>query len=149
MTTALGRVRSYQQAADTLRLKDADGKALLSYTAGTPGVEGSWNVISVLYDDAIRSVAGDAHLTADFSADGTISGNTGCNDFHGDYTLDGKRLHVGPLTAAKKACPTTEASKQEAGYLAALESAVQIDQAGPELRLLNAQGQMAVTLRRK
>ena len=149
VTAALARVRAYELAADTLRLKDAGGETVLSYAASTPGVEGSWTVTSVLYADAIRSVVAGVDLTADFSADGTISGSTGCNSFHGDYTLDGSKLHVGPLTATKEACPTKEATEQEAGYLSALESAVRIDQVGPELTLLNAKGQMAVTLTRK
>jgi len=148
VTTALGRVRAYAIRDDTLQMKDAGGETVLSYVANKPGVEGDWTVVSVLYDDAIRSVVVDTDLTADFSADGTISGNTGCNSFRGDYTLEGEKLHVGPLTAAKDACPTKEASRQEAGYLAALESAVRIEQAGPELTLLNAKGQMAVTLMR-
>ena len=146
VTAALARVRSYEVAGDALRLEDASGATLLTYAAGTPGVEGSWTVISVLYDDAIRSVSAGAELTADFSADGRISGSTGCNSFHGDYTLEGTKLKIGPLAATKKACPTPEASEQEAGYLAALESAVRIEQAGPQLTLLNAKGQMAVTL---
>ena len=148
VTAALGRVRAYAIRADTLRMKDAGGETVLSYVAGTPGVEGDWTVISVLYDDAIRSVVVGTDLTADFAADGTLSGNTGCNNFRGDYTLEGEKLRVGPLTATKDACPTKEASEQEAGYLAALESAVRIEQAGPELTLLNSKGQMAVTLTR-
>ena len=148
VTAALGRVRAYEQSTDTLRLEDAGGETLLSYAAGKPGVEGSWKVISVLYDDAIRSVMADTDLSAEFSADGTVSGSTGCNRFDGDYTLDGKQLHVGALTATKKACPSKEATEQEAGYLAALESAVRIDQVGPQLTLLNEKGQMAVTLAR-
>ena len=95
VTTALARVRPYEIRADTLRMKDAGGEAVLSYVAGTPGVEGDWTVISVLYDDAIRSVVVGTDLTADFSADGTISGNTGCNSFRGDYTLEGEKLRVG------------------------------------------------------
>ena len=150
VTAALARVRAYELAAENaLRLQDAGGETVLSYAASTPGVEGSWTVISVLYDDAIRSVVAGADLTADFSADGAISGSTGCNSFRGDYTLEGKRLNVGPLTATEKACPTTEAAEQEAGYLSALESAVRVDQVGAELTLLNAKGQQAVTLTRK
>jgi heat shock protein HslJ len=149
VTAALARVRAYELTADGLRMKDAGGRTVLSYAVGTPGVEGSWTVISVLYDDAIRSVVVDTDLTAEFSADGTISGSTGCNSFHGDYTLDGRKLHIGPLSATKKACPTKEASDQEAGYLAALESAARIDQVGPDLTLLNAKGQKAVTLTRR
>jgi heat shock protein HslJ len=149
VTAALERVRAYELTGETLRMKDAGGAAVLTYAASTPAVEGSWTVTSVLYDDAIRSVVADVELTADFSADGRISGSTGCNSFHGDYTLEAKKLHVGPLAATKKACPTTEASEQEAGYLSALESAVRIDQIGPGLTLLNAKGQQAVTLTRR
>jgi len=103
----------------------------------------------VLYDDAIRSVVAGVELTAEFSADDTISGSTGCNSFHGPYTLEGRSLNVGTLSATMKACPTTEASKQEAGYLSALESAVRIDQVASGLTLLNAKGQKAVSLTRK
>ena len=105
-------------------------------------------MISVLYDDAIRSVATDTKLTATFGADGSLTGSTGCNSFHGSYTLDGTAIEVGPLAATKKACASKEASAQEAGYLAALESAVRIDQVADDLTLLNAKGQMAVTLKR-
>ena len=148
VNAALARVRSYAIRDDALQMKDAGGATVLSYIADTQGVEGDWTVVSVLYDDAIRSVVVGTDLTADFSADGTISGSTGCNSFRGDYTLDGEKLHVGPLTASKDPCPSKEASRQEAGYLAALESAARIEQAGPELTLLNAKGQMAVTLMR-
>ena len=149
VTTALARVRAYKQSADTLRMEDAGGETVLTYAAGAAGIEGSWTVLSVLYDDAIRSAVADSEPTAEFSADGTISGSTGCNSFHGPYTLQGKKLEIGPLTATEEACPTTEASEQEAGYLSALESAVRIEQAGPQLTLLNAEGQKAVTLTRK
>jgi heat shock protein HslJ len=149
VTTALGRVRTYEQAVDTLRMKDSRGETVLAYAAGAEGIEGSWTVLSVLYDDAIRSVVADTEPTAEFSADGTISGSTGCNDFHGPYDLQGKTLDVGKLTATEKACPTKEASEQEAGYLSALESAARIERAGEQLTLLNAEGQKAVTLTRK
>ena len=145
----LAQVRSYETAGDTLRMQDGSGKTLLTYAADTAGVEGGWTVLSVLYDDAIRSAVADHEPTADFSADGTIGGGTGCNRFHGPYTLEGSRIDIGPLSATKKACATKEASEQEAGYLAALESAVRIEQAGPQLTLFNAEGQMAVTLTRR
>jgi heat shock protein HslJ len=151
VSAGLGQVRTYKQSADTLRMQDAGGETVLTYTAaaaGGTGIEGSWTVVSVLYDDAIRSALADSEPTADFSADGTLRGTTGCNDFHGPYALQGEKLDIGPLTATEKACPTKEASEQEAGYLSALESAVRIEQAGPQLTLLNAKGQKAVTLTR-
>ena len=73
VNTALGRVRAYEVRDDTLQMKDAGGETVLTYVANKPGVEGDWTVVSVLYDDAIRSVVVDTDLTADFSA---VSGPT-------------------------------------------------------------------------
>lgn len=144
----LAKTRSHATAGDTLRMQDSAGRTVLTYRADRAGIEGGWKVLSVLYRDAIRSVAADTEPTADFSADDTVSGSTGCNEFHGPYTLDGRKIDIGPLSATKKACPTKEATEQEAGYLAALESAVRFEQAGPQLTLFNDKGQMAVTLAR-
>ena len=62
--------------------------------------------------------------------------------------MDGGKLTIAPPAGTKDDCPTTDASEQEAGYRAAVETAVRIEQAGPELTLLNAQRQLAVTLTR-
>lgn len=149
VTAALPRVREYELAEETLRLKDGGGDVLLTYAASRPGVEGSWDVTSVLYNDAIRSVVGDVPLTAEFGADGSITGSTGCNTFSGQYSLQGEAIEIGPLASTRKACGSEEASTQEAGYVAALESAVKIDQVGDGLTLLNAKGQMAVVFTRR
>jgi heat shock protein HslJ len=149
VTAALARVRSYERRDGALRMKDAGGATVLRYTAARSGVEGDWTVISVLYDDAIRSVLAGTEPTAEFSGDGRVTGSTGCNRFDGPYTLEGDKLSVGPLTAGKEPCPAKEAAAQEEGYLAALESAVRIEPAGPQLTLLNAKGQKAVTLMRR
>ena len=150
VNAALPRVRSYSASAQSLRLLTGDGDELLTYSASTPGVEGSWEATSVLYDDAIRGVVTGTELTAIFADDGGVSGSGGCNTFRGDYSYSAGKLEIGPLAATKKACTTPEgAAEQEQGYLAALESAVRIDQVGDGLTLLNAKGQMAVTLKRR
>ena len=144
---ALDRVRSYEAGADTLVLKGDGGEPLLRYRASTPGVAGAWEAVSVLYDDAIRGVIEGATPTADFGADGKVTGSGGCNTFSGPFEVDGAKLRIGPLAATRKACPEPDgADAQERGYLAALESVVRFEQAGPRLTLLNAKGQMAVTL---
>jgi len=149
VTTALGRVQRYAVSGTTLALQDAGGATLLSYREGRAGVAGAWEVTSVLYDDGIRSVVGGTTLTARFGADGALSGSSGCNTFHGTYEEQGTTLRIGPLASTRKACTTPEgAQAQERGYLAALESVVRFEQAGERLTLLNAKGQMAVTLDR-
>jgi heat shock protein HslJ len=149
VTSALGRVQRYAVTGTTLALQDAGGAALLSYREGRPGVAGAWDVTSVLYDDGIRSVIGGTTLTATFASDGRVSGSSGCNTFHGPYEEQGTALRIGPLTSTRKACTGPDgAHAQERGYLAALESVVRFEQAGTRLTLLNAKGQMAVTLER-
>lgn len=150
VSAALTRVRSFQARADTLVLKDGAGDPLLRYRAATAGVAGAWDAVSVLYDDAIRGVLDGTTLTADFGADGKVTGSGGCNTFTGPYEVTGSTLRIGPLGATRKACTEPEGvSAQEAGYLAALQSVVRSEQAGPKLTLFNAKGQMAVTLTRR
>lgn len=144
---ALEQVRSYATQAGTLILEDGGGEPLLRYRASVPGIDGPWEAVSVLYGDAIRGVIEGTTPTADFGADGRVTGSGGCNTFSGPFTAGGRRLQVGPLASTRKACSEPEgADEQERGYLAALESAVRFEQAGPKLTLFNAKGQMAVTL---
>ena len=148
VNAALPRVRRVERDGQTLRMQDDDARPLLTYLASAAGVEGSWSATSVLYDDAIRGIVTGAQPTAHFSDDGGITGFTGCNSLSGSYTLDDEKLAIDPLATTKKACPSQEASEQEAGYLAALQSAVRIDQVADGLTLLNAKGQMAVVFER-
>jgi heat shock protein HslJ len=148
VTSALGRVAAYSISGKTLQLADAAGRKLLTYNATVPSVEGVWDVISVLYDDAIRSVVQGSTLTAEFGPDGSVSGGGGCNDFSGKYTISGTDIHIGPLASTQKACADEEVNKQEHGYFAALESARSFEQIGDELTLFDEQGRMAVTLHR-
>lgn len=144
---ALERVRSYETGADTLALKDGAGEPLLRYRAGTPGVEGAWQAVSILYDDAIRGVIDGATPTADFGEGGEVTGSGGCNTFSGSYEAGAATLRIGTLASTRKACREPEgADAQERGYFAALRSVVRFDQAGSKLTLFNAKGQMAVTL---
>jgi heat shock protein HslJ len=143
---ALGKVRAYGIAGDVLTLRDAAGSALLTYREGEQGVAGDWDVVSVLYDDAIRSVTTGTELTASFGGGGEVSGETGCNRFTGPFGEDGEELRVGPLSTTRRACTDEDAAKQERGYLEALASVVRSERVGDRLTLFDAQGRMAVTL---
>ena len=145
----LDRVRSYDARSDTLVLEDGSGEPLLRYRASTPGVAGAWEATSVLYDDAIRGVLAGTTPTADFGDDGKLTGSGGCNTFSGSYEVDGAALRIGRPASTRRACREPEGvDAQERGYLAALQSVVRFEQAGPKLTLFNAKGQMAVTLAR-
>lgn len=79
------------------------------------GLEGRW---------ALSEMGGTADFarllpTIEFAADGSVSGFAACNTFHGNYTIDGQTLTLGPLSSTKVACERP-ASAVEAAYLEAL-----------------------------
>ena len=149
VNAALGSVTAFSASGGLLKLLDSGGKTLLTYRATVPGLAGEWSVLSVLYDDAIRSVIEGTKLTARFDSGGKVSGDAGCNQFSGPYTSSGTRLRIGPLAATQRACVGAEGiDAQEAGYLAALESARRFEQQGSQLTIFDEQGRMAVTLKR-
>jgi len=45
-----------------------------------------------------------SHTTLRFSVDGTVSGDTGCNRYHGSVDISGDRIRFGPLAGTRKAC---------------------------------------------
>ena len=54
--------------------------------------------------------------------DGQVSGSSGCNSFHGSFTVSGKALTIHPLATTRRACED-EVMVQEQEFLKALQSA--------------------------
>ncbi|MFO1147270.1 MAG: META domain-containing protein [Alsobacter sp.] len=79
-----------------------------------------------------------------FTADGQVSGSSGCNRFTGRFTLTGETLSFGPLAATRMACP--EPLMQQESRLFAILAAVrgfQIAESG-DLVLLTVDGPQLV-----
>ncbi len=72
----------------------------------------------------LNDVLSGTTLTANFGEDGTLSGNSGCNDYNGPYKVTGNQIGIGPLASTKKACSDPAGvMDQEAQFLAALGNA--------------------------
>jgi heat shock protein HslJ len=69
-----------------------------------------------------------------FSNDGMLSGFTGCNNFNGNFNLDGTNLSLDPGAMTKKACPGTG----EKDFLNALGGVKSVSSTGNALELLGA-----------
>lgn len=83
-----------------------------------------------------REVRGEAPMTLEFLADGTVKGNGGCNDFSGQYTLDGDSLSFGPFVSTKKACgPATD--EQEYAFMTFLPRISRVEVDDDELHLFS------------
>jgi heat shock protein HslJ len=134
----------------TLQIVAGQGH-VLDYGQQAQSVVGAWNVTGYLNHaaTAIVAVIRDTHPTAVFAATGTVSGSTGCNTYRGGYEVNGASISIGPLASTRKLCPEVEGiSNQEAGLVAALESAKTFSVRGDFLTLLDAHGQLVVDLQR-
>lgn len=79
-----------------------------------------------------------SQMIVQFSPDGKITGNGGCNQFFGGYTISGNHIKIGPLAATRKGCPGLLFA--ETAFLATLEAAKSFEQDGATLVLFDATG---------
>jgi len=149
---ALGEVKTFTIKGDKLTLSGANGNALATYQAQSQDLAGTnWEAIG--YNNgkqAVVSVLGNITITASFGKDGTLSGNSGCNDYNGPYTVNGNQIKIGPLASTMKACSEPEGiMEQESQYLTALQSAATYAIEGSVLELRTADGALAADFNKK
>jgi len=144
---AIGSAATYTATSSALTIYDADGKTLLTYASGPANpLVGAWNVTG--YNNgkqAVTSPVAGSSITATFTADGQVSGDTGCNQYNGPYQLDGSNLTVGPLVSTKKACEQN-LMDQEQQFLTALQTPTTVETSGGVVTLRAASGETQVTL---
>jgi heat shock protein HslJ len=117
--------------------------------ADLPGT--AWDVTG--YNDgsqADASVLASTTLTANFGEDGTLTGNSGCNEYSGPYKITGSQIGIGPISSTEKACSDPAGvMEQEAQYLAALENAEVFVVEGNSLELREVDGTLMAKLAKK
>jgi len=149
---ALGGAAKYSVQGETLTLSDSSGAALAKYTAQSQGLGGtSWDVIS--YNNgqqAVVSVMAGTPLTANFGADGNLTGFAGCNDYNTTYTVSGTNtIGFGPISATRKACDQPPGvMDQETQYLAALSTAATYTIDADQLEMRTSDGAIAASFQK-
>ncbi len=68
----------------------------------------SWRLVSYNSGNALADIGPLPIVTLRFGEDGHISGNAGCNEYFGDYQLEGGLMSVRALGATEKYCLTPE-----------------------------------------
>ena len=150
--TALADAKTYTVQGDNLTLSGADGKTLVSYKAQSQDLAGTnWEVVGYNNGkEAVVSVLLNTSITASFGKDGTLSGNAGCNEYSGQYTVTGNQIKIGPLTSTMKACnDPAGVMEQESQYLTAIESAATYLVEGNVLELRTQDGALAADFNKK
>lgn len=122
---ALSETTKYEIKGGQLNLIDKDGNriATLTPTAYASLEDTPWVVES--YNNGKQATAGvikDTQITAVFKKDGTLSGNSGCNEYNSTYKTDGNTITIGAVATTRMAC-AEDVMNQEQLYLAALQGA--------------------------
>lgn len=86
-----------------VRVTVTPGDQRLTGCGGDPKtlLAGTWQIATI----AGAPVADPAKTMLDLSPGGAVAGRSGCNGFHGSYTLTGEGLHLGQMAATMMACP--------------------------------------------
>lgn len=112
-------------AGNRLSLTPVAGGAPLQFEfEPKPTLEGvQWEITG--YNNGRQAVVSPqlgTRLTVVFK-DGQISGNSGCNNFHGSFKAEGNALSVGQLATTRMMCPAEGVMAQEQAFIAALQTA--------------------------
>lgn len=149
---ALQNAATYEIAGDTLTTRDADGAMQVVARKREPVTltNTAWNVVNINNgQQAVVGLIENIKITLNFGADGTVSGNAGCNNFTGSYESGDGTLQVGPLASTKIFCASPSGvMDQEAQFLAALQNAATYEIANDQLTIRDTEGAMQVVAAR-
>jgi len=148
---ALSSATRYTMDADSLTLLDIAGTTVAVFAkVDTTLADTVWEVTG--YNNgkqAVVSVITGTTLTAEFRADGRLTGLAGCNRYMATYQVDGSKIQITTPAATRRSCPEPDGvMEQEAQFLAALASAATIRIDGDRLELRTEKGSLAVSLHR-
>ncbi len=128
----------------TLALLNAEGEPLLVFRA-----QPSQNIINITW--VLAAIPADQNLAASsnadllkrvamtFHADGRLSGKAGCNTFRGEYSKQGRRLEIGPLTTTRMMCDD-KTMALESAVLQSLQKTASFTLSSNRLTLFDGQG---------
>lgn len=148
---ALGKTTSFSGGERQLAL-NAGTDIVATFVAVSQDLsDTAWDV--VMYNNGREAVVGliaGTEISANFGADGSLTGNAGCNEYVAGYTTDGSAITISTPGVTFRFCPEPEGiMDQEFAYLAALESAATFRVEGDSLEMRTAGDQMAVLMTRK
>jgi heat shock protein HslJ len=142
-TQGLSKIGSYLFDGDNLVLEIKLDSGTMTFSPSAPiSLVGAWDVTNVNNgNQAVVSLATGTAITMNFAADGTVSGNAGCNTFTGTYETSGTTLTVGPLASTRMACAEPAGvMEQETQFLTALQNAATYELSNNTLTIRDAGG---------
>jgi heat shock protein HslJ len=117
--------------------------------ANSNSILGGWELVS--YGNASGQTAAasiDFNTFIDFSEDGELTGNVGCNSFGGDYEVNGNQITFGSIISTLMACEDPIGA-QEAAVLKTFTDTATYDLKGDTLTITSADSTTSIVLARK
>lgn len=124
---------TYKIEGDTLTINNNDMVLMLtrgSLSTEEPAVSltGMWKLTSYGTGDVISSALADVEANLTFHEDGTVTGTSGCNEFGGNYTVEGDQIAFDEIVSTLMLCDTPLMGQEEAMQQVLTETAAyQID----------------------
>lgn len=141
---ALREVATVDRKGTRLDLLDARGQVLLRFAQPEtpPLANRTWILQAYAADgQSLAAPAAGSTITLQLDDQGRIRGNDGCNRYMSGYTLEGKKLMIGPIATTRMACRGGEAlSRQASAYADTLGRVASYRKDGAQLALLDASG---------
>jgi heat shock protein HslJ len=113
---------TYAIDGDTLTITNNDNVLVLTrgaFSAQTPEsapLIGAWMLTSYGSRESLSSALADVKAGVTFDEDGTVSGTSGCNEFGGNYTVDGNEIAFENISSTLMLCDTPIMGQEEAMY---------------------------------
>jgi len=84
---------------------------------------GTWNLTA--YGPPVSPIpaVADAGAQLTFNGDGTVGGNSGCNGFGGDYSVEGDQITFGQITSTLMACEDARMAQEDAVHTVLTDTA--------------------------
>ena len=117
---------NYESQGDELYMRNPDDSKNGTFIELPPmSLEGTSWVLNSFNDGsgAFANLISDTEITAEFGADGSLTGSAGCNTYNASYEIEGGNINIGPSATTRMMCQEPEGvMEQESAYLAALEN---------------------------
>jgi heat shock protein HslJ len=108
-------------SGDDESMGGAEETAQTAEEAATLDMTGDWTLASGSTADGDIALVEGAPVTMVVAADGSVSGNAGCNQYTTAATIEGGAVSFGPVASTMMAC-AEDVMAAESAYLAALGS---------------------------
>lgn len=150
--TTLQGASTFRIDGDILTIMDSNGRSILAYSRIPPGVltpapltGTTWYLNSFV--DAIGNfwTPGPMYpISLQLTDDGALTGNAGCNNYFGSYTLSGNTITIGTLGSTVMFCNETGIMDLETTYLAVLPRMTLYQVSGNELTFSDGTGKITM-----